>query len=75
MRLIRAGKRASVNHHLKARVASLFLRDANDFLWRADLAGGAEFQHRSWLGKVYVDYVMAIECALKASIIYLSPDA
>ena len=73
--LIRAGENATVDQHLKAKIASLFSADANDFLWRADVASQAEFQHRSWLGKIYVDYVMATECALKAAIIYLSPDS
>lgn len=73
--LLRAGEKASVAQHLKAHLASLFLRDANDFLWRVDIARQAEFQHRSWYGKIYVDYVMASECALKAAIIFLSPDS
>jgi hypothetical protein len=72
--LMRDGETASDSQLLKAHIAALFSADANDFLWRADLTSNAEFQHRSWLGKIYVDYLMASECALKAAIIRFSPD-
>ncbi len=72
--LTQAGAAASDDQHLKAQIARLFFADGNDLLWRAHHTAKAEFQHRSWIGKIYVDYVMAAECALKAVIIRYSPD-
>jgi len=60
---------------LKGMLASSYWKDANDFLWRVDILLNSDFQHRSFLGKVFVDYLMAVECALKSVIIYSSANA
>lgn len=59
--------------HLKCRLAAHFLRDANDFLWLTSLADRSDFQHRAFRAKIFVDMLMAAECALKSIILILSP--
>ena len=65
----------TISAQVKNILADSYWSDANDFLWRYRILKQQEFQNRSFLGKLYVDLCMAVECALKSSMIYLSPNS
>ena len=63
----------NADRQLKTHLASAFLTDANDFLWRIDrIIEGADQTNRSYHAKILVDMIMCAECALKSTIISLS---
>lgn len=63
----------SPDRHMKAHIASAYLQDSNDFLWRV----GAARQHHeigvtSFRAKTCVDLIISVECSLKSLIVALS---
>ncbi|UII28758.1 hypothetical protein LVD15_10125 [Fulvivirga maritima] len=58
---------------LKSTLSNSMLSDANDFLWRVDIVkSNSDFFGISFISKIYVELLMAVESDLKSLIISLS---
>jgi hypothetical protein len=63
----------NADRFLKSTISKSMWSDSNDFLWRVDvIKKNNETTSFSWISKLYIDLLMAIESDLKSLIISLS---